>query len=140
MLIKAGIGVVITLALVGTTLQVTMPPRPKVLFNPSSSAPIGWYQVTDNPFPKTHDLIAAYAPEWARRLADERSYLPYDYPLIKSVLAVEGDEVCYHIDRVSVPNGADMLEALNISEMAESQNVENQGDLKGDCRVLGNAR
>jgi len=108
MLIKAGIGVVITLALVGTTLQVTMPPRPKVLFNPSSSAPIGWYQVTDNPFPKTHDLIAAYAPEWARRLADERSYLPYDYPLIKSVLAVEGDEVCYHIDRVSVPNGADI--------------------------------
>ena len=108
MLIKAGIGVVMTLAVVGTTLQITMPPRPKILYNPSSSAPIGWYQVTDNPSPKRHDLIAAYAPEWARRLGEERSYLPYDYPLIKSVWAIEGDEVCYHIDRVSVPNGADI--------------------------------
>ena len=108
MLIKAGVGVMMTLAVVGTTLQITMSPRPKVLYNPSSSAPIGWYQVIDNPSPEKHDLIAAYAPEWARRLAHERSYLPYDYPLIKSVLAIEGDEVCYHIDRVSVPNGADI--------------------------------
>lgn len=108
MLIKASISVVMTLAVVGTALQITLPPRPKILYNPSSSAQIGWYQVTENPSPKTHDLIAAYAPEWARKLADERAYLPYDYPLIKSVLAVEGDEVCYHIDRVSVPNGADI--------------------------------
>ncbi len=108
MLIKASISIVMTLAVVGTTLQITLPPRPKILYNPSSSAQIGWYQVTDNNSPKRHDLIAAYAPDWARKLADERAYLPYDYPLIKSVLAVEGDEVCYHIDRVSVPNGADM--------------------------------
>ena len=108
MLIKAGIGAVMTAAVVGTTLQIAMPPRPKVLYNPSSSAPIGWYQVTDNPSPKRYDLIAAFAPQWARKLADERSYLPYDFPLIKSVLAVEEEEVCYHIDRVSVPNGADI--------------------------------
>jgi len=58
MLIKAGIGAVMTAAVVGTTLQIAMPPRPKVLYNPSSSAPIGWYQVTDNFSPKTHDLLA----------------------------------------------------------------------------------
>ncbi len=108
MIIKASIGMVMTAAIVGTTLQITLPPRPKILYNPSSSALIGWYQVTDNPAPERKDLIAAYAPEWARKLAADRSYLPYDYPLIKSVLAVEGDEVCYHIDRVSVPNGADI--------------------------------
>ena len=108
MLIKASIGAVITAAIVGTTLQIALPPRPKILYNPSSSAPIGWYQLTDNYAPKRNDLVAAYAPDWARVLADERSYLPYDYPLIKSVLAIEGDEVCYHIDRVSVPNGADI--------------------------------
>jgi len=106
MLIKAGIGAVMTAAIVGTTLQIALPPRPKILYNPSSSAPIGWYQVIDNYAPKRNDLVAAYAPDWARKLADERSYLPYEYPLIKSVLAIEGDEVCYHIDRVSVPNGA----------------------------------
>lgn len=108
MLIKASIGAVMTAAVVGTTLQIALPPRPKILYNPSSSAPIGWYQLTDNYAPKRNDLVAAYAPDWARVLADERSYLPYDYPLIKSVLAIEGDEVCYHIDRVSVPNGADI--------------------------------
>lgn len=108
MLMKASIGAVITAAVVGTTLQITLPPRPKILYNPSSSAPIGWYQITDNNSPKRHDLVAVYAPDWARKLADERSYLPYDYPLIKSVIAIEGDEVCYHIDRVSVPNGADI--------------------------------
>jgi len=108
MLIKAGIGAVMTAAIVGTTLQIALPPRPKILYNPSSSAPIGWYQVIDNYAPKRNDLVAAYAPDWARKLADERSYLPYEYPLIKSVLAIEGDEVCYHIDRVSVPNGADI--------------------------------
>ena len=108
MLIKASIGIVMTLAVVGTALQITLPPSPKILYNPSSSAQIGWYQVTENASPKKHDLIAAYAPDWARKLADERAYLPYDYPLIKSVLAVEGDEVCYHIDRVSVPNGSDI--------------------------------
>jgi type IV secretory pathway protease TraF len=108
MLIKAGIGAVMTAAIVGTTLQIALPPRPKILYNPSSSAPIGWYQLTDNYSPKRNDLVAAYAPDWARILADERSYLPYEYPLIKSVLAIEGDEVCYHIDRVSVPNGSDI--------------------------------
>ena len=108
MLIKAGIGAVMTAAIVGTTLQIALPPRPKILYNPSSSAPIGWYQLIDNYAPKRNDLVAAYAPDWARKLADERSYLPYEYPLIKSVLATEGDEVCYHIGRGSVPNGADI--------------------------------
>jgi len=77
MLIKASIGAVITAAIVGTTLQIALPPRPKILYNPSSSAPIGWYQLTDNYAPKRNDLVAAYAPDWARKLADERSYLPY---------------------------------------------------------------
>jgi len=168
MLIKAGIGVVMTLAVVGTTLQITMPPRPKILYNPSSSAPIGWYQVTDNPSPKRHDLIAAYAPEWARRLGEERSYLPYDYPLVpiyrywrgtvwdaKCPVNLSGvlplargrfglrllmcrlDLIAAILVRLIL---ICLLAVLSISEMAESQNVEDQWDLRGDWRVLGNAR
>ena len=115
MLIKMGIGAVLTVAIIGTTLQITLPPRPKILYNPSESAPIGWYRVTPLAHVERGDLVAAFAPQWARQLAHERQYVPYDYPLIKSVLAVEGDQVCYHIDRVSVPNGSDTVSYTHLT-------------------------
>ena len=34
--------------------------------------------------------------------------MPYDYPLIKTVWAIEGDEVCYHESWVSVPKRPDI--------------------------------
>lgn len=106
MLFKAMIAGVITLAVVGTTAQIIIPPRPIILYNPSPSAPIGFYKLSKDEAPKSGFQVAAYAPEWARKMADERGYLPYDYPLIKSVMAVNGDEVCYHKSGVRVPNGA----------------------------------
>ena len=108
MIIKASIALVITFAIVGTTSQILRPPTPRLLYNPSESAAIGWYRVQSN-FPiERGDQVAAYGPEWARRLADERGYLPYDYPLIKTVWAVEGDEVCYNHQSVSVPKRSDI--------------------------------
>ena len=108
MLGKFIIGGIITAAIIGTTGQIIFPPKPVLLYNPSNSAKVGWYKLTTNEPPKFGSQVAAYAPEWARRLADERGYLPYDYPLIKTVWAVEGDEVCYHKSSVSVPKRADI--------------------------------
>jgi len=108
MIIKASIALVITLAVVGTTSQILRPPKPRLLYNPSQSAAIGWYRVQSN-FPIERGAqVAAYGPEWARRLADDRGYLPYDYPLIKTVWAVEGEEVCYNNQSVSVPKRPDI--------------------------------
>jgi len=108
MIIKASIALVITLAVVGTTSQILRPPTPKLLYNPSESAAIGWYRVQSS-FPIERGAqVAAYGPEWARRLADERGYLPYDYPLIKTVWAVEGEEVCYNNQSVRVPKRPDI--------------------------------
>ena len=67
MLFKGLIAGVITLAIIGTAGQIIFPPKPVLLYNPSESAAVGWYRVRPN--------------EWARILADERGYLPYDYPL-----------------------------------------------------------
>lgn len=106
MLVKAMIAGVITLAVIGTATQIIVPPRPLILYNPSPSAPIGFYKLSKDEAPKLGVQVAAYAPEWARKMADERGYLPYDYPLIKSVLAAHGDEICYHKSGVRVPNGA----------------------------------
>ena len=108
MIIKASIALVITLAVVGTTSQIFRPPTPRLLYNPSESAAIGWYRVQSN-FPIQRGAqVAAYGPEWARRLADKRGYLPYDYPLIKTVWAVAGEEVCFNNQSVSVPKRPDI--------------------------------
>ena len=108
MLFKAIIAGVMTLAVIGTAGQIIFPPNPVLFYNPSESAEVGWYRLkTDEPV-VLGAQVAAYAPEWARQLADERGYLPYDYPLIKTVWAVHGDEVCYNNQSVSVPKRPDI--------------------------------
>ena len=108
MLAKFIISGVITLVVVGTTTQIIYPPKTRIFYNPSPSAAIGWYKLRRD-LPVIRDAkVAAYAPEWARKLADERQYLPYDYPLIKSVVAAHGDVICYHESWVSVPKSPDI--------------------------------
>ena len=106
MLGKFIIAGVITMAVIATSAEIAFPPKPLILYNPSPSAPIGFYKLNTDMPPSLGAQVAAYAPQWARKMADERGYLPYDYPLIKSVLAVSGDEICYHKSGVRVPNGA----------------------------------
>ena len=108
MLFKATFGLIITAAIVIYARQIIVPPEPRLLYNPSQSAAVGWYRVQPNLPIERGSQVAAYAPERARRLADERGYLPYDYPLIKTVWAVEGEEVCYHNQSVSVPKRPDI--------------------------------
>lgn len=108
MLKIALIGGIITLVIVATTAEIVFPPKPVLLYNPTDSAPIGWYRLHKNAKLTRGTQIAAYAPDWARVLADERHYLPYDYPLIKTILAISGDKVCYHKNRMSVPNWPDI--------------------------------
>ena len=108
MLFKAIIASVMTLAFIGTAGQIIYPPKPVLFYNPSYSAQVGWYRLQPDEPVILGTQVAAYAPEWARQLADERGYLPYDYPLIKTVWAVHGDEVCYNTQSVSVPKRPDI--------------------------------
>ena len=108
MLFKAIIAGVMTLAVIGTAGQIIFPPNPVLFYNPSESAEVGWYRLRPDEPVVLGAQVAAYAPEWARKLADERGYLPYDYPLIKAVWAVRGDEVCYNNQSISVPKRPDI--------------------------------
>lgn len=105
---KALIAGTLTLAVMSTAKQIIFPPKPVLLYNPSPSAPLGWYRLRPEEPVILDAQVAAYAPEWARRLADERGYLPYDFPLIKTVWAVYGDKVCYNKKSVSVPKRPDI--------------------------------
>lgn len=100
---KAVIAAIATVSITATVIEIKFPPRPVILYNPSQSAPIGFYKLRKIETPSLGMKVAAFAPDWARRLADERDYLPKEYPLIKSVLAIEGDEVCHYKTWVSVP-------------------------------------
>ncbi|MDQ7250538.1 S26 family signal peptidase [Dongia sedimenti] len=68
-------------------------PSRRLVWNASASAPIGLYWRIDGR-PERGDLVLAWAPFWARRLADERYYLPLSVPLVKRVAAISGDVVC----------------------------------------------
>ncbi|MCF6221822.1 MAG: hypothetical protein L3J65_11985 [Robiginitomaculum sp.] len=83
------IGACATLLVVATTTEIKFPPKPVLLYNPSASAPVGWYRLRTKSPLKIGDQVAAYAPDWARKLADDRQYLPYDYPIIKTIWACE---------------------------------------------------
>lgn len=92
-------------ALCGATLwQVVRPSVPKVLYNPSPSAPIGWYRLWADQAIVRGDLVAAFAPEEAQKLAVERQYLPTNIPLIKTIWAVAGEEICHLDGLVQVAN------------------------------------
>ncbi len=104
MLKNALIGIAVTLIIVATGTEISFPPKPKLLYNPSASAPIGWYKLEDKSPPKVGDQVAAYAPDWARKLANERRYLPYEYPMIKTIWAGSGTKICTQNNRISVPN------------------------------------
>lgn len=76
-------------------------PAPRVVWNASASAPLGLYWIS-YAAPARGDLVLAELPPDARRLADERGYLPAGIPLVKRVAAQGGDTVCADDETVSI--------------------------------------
>ena len=78
------------------TLAVTAGADPpyRLVYNPSESAPRGWYALIPARHPTTGDWVLAHLPKPIAQLADERSYLPIHVPILKRIAAQKGDEVC----------------------------------------------
>lgn len=70
--------------------------RPPVLlvWNISSSAPVGLYRLHPRDPVRPGDMVVSRTPEPVRTLAAERHYLPANVPLVKRVAASRGDHVC----------------------------------------------
>jgi conjugative transfer signal peptidase TraF len=75
-------------------LSEVVPPVPRLVWNASASAPLGFYWVARDKPVSRGELVLAPPPEAARRLAAERGYLPAGLPVVKRVAAIAGDIVC----------------------------------------------
>jgi conjugative transfer signal peptidase TraF len=84
---------------------------PKIIYNPSSSAPRGWYAVKSPADLSRGDFALVNLPVPIARLADRRGYLPMTVPLLKRIGAVAGDRVCERRGLVHI-NGIPVAQSL----------------------------
>lgn len=69
------------------------PPRPRLVWNPSASAPIGLYAI-DDAAPAVGDLILIAPPPSVAAWLARRGYVPAGTPLLKNAAALPGARVC----------------------------------------------
>ena len=105
---------VIGVALIGLPATGVLPPL--LLYNPSESAPLGWYRVEPLKVISRGDLVVSNLPEAASRLAIQRRYLASGIPVIKTVRALEGDTVCA-ANGVLLINGTPTVRLLSADRM-----------------------
>src|SRR6516164_8366488 len=110
----------------GSSVQIT----PKLIWNASTSAPVGLYTVRPAADLDVADLVAVKAPEPLASFLGEREYLPRGVPLMKRIAALPGQTVCRIGRNVSVDTIA-MGEALARDRRGRELPVW-QG-----CRTLG---
>jgi type IV secretory pathway protease TraF len=77
-------------------------PRPLLVWNATPSSAEGLYSVAPARRLRAGDIVIAWAPDPARRLAAQRHYLPLNVPLVKSIAAVAPHHVCASEKRILV--------------------------------------
>ena len=96
--------IILSLAAAGCGLLAGAPSAeraPRVLFNTTASAPLGFYRVEPGP-PRLGDLIVVRPPAELALWMATRGYLPRNVPLLKRLAAGEGQSVCGLDGRVLV--------------------------------------
>ena len=86
----------------------------KLVYNPSASAPIGYYwveEITTNTPLEIGSYVVIPTPSKYKLMAAKRHYLPINVPLIKKVAALSGDEICRQHQTVFI-NGKPLAKAL----------------------------
>lgn len=88
------LGGVWAMAIAALGLTAAVPPRPRLLWNASASAPMGLWRVLPGISASRGDMVVARLAEPWRSIAARRHYLPANVPLIKRVAAEPGDRIC----------------------------------------------
>lgn len=99
-----GLAAAIGLALAGLAAPLAVNPVPRLVWNASASAPIGLWRIVPGAAISVGDSVLVEPPNQARRLAAQRHYLPANVPMIKTIAAVSGDQVCAREAVITVNN------------------------------------
>nr|WP_083332539.1 S26 family signal peptidase [Hyphomonas sp. Mor2] len=91
-------------------------PQKRLIWNRTASAPIGLYWLNDDPYEKG-DWVIVSASSAAAKWAQRQGFVGQDWPLLKRVAAISGDEICRHSASVSINNHA----------VASAKNHDNRG-------------
>ncbi len=68
-------------------------PLDRLIWNRTASAPTGLYWLSDGPFTPGRWVVVSSQSDDARWAA-ERGYIGKDWPLLKQIAAMPGDEIC----------------------------------------------
>jgi conjugative transfer signal peptidase TraF len=100
-------------ALLGTALGVLVitvstlvKPEIRLVYNPSESAPRGWYAVHCATRLEVGDYVIAQLPRDIAAFAAKRDYLPSHVPVLKQIAAKAGQRVCVHDGTVLIDEAA----------------------------------
>jgi conjugative transfer signal peptidase TraF len=86
-------------------------PHPLLAYNPTPSAPPGFYVVSRPRDLRVGDMVTVTVPPAYRRLVIDRHYIGVDVPLLKRIVALTGNLVCEHEGAVTV-DGRPLARAL----------------------------
>lgn len=90
------------LAALGIGLPIVIGPLPRLIYNASASAPLGFYRLVLDTAIARGDLVLARLPPSVAKLAADRRYLPLSVPVVKHVAALTGDRLCVQSGVVAV--------------------------------------
>ena len=102
----------------GIGLPLLAKPLPRLIYNATASAPLGFYRLLPGAPFRRGDFVLAQLPGAAAELAAARDYLPLGVPAVKRVAALGGDRVCEQSGAVFINNRE---AALALSADAESR-------------------
>lgn len=104
---------VATIAACACVLPVCVNFSHRVFFNPSSSAPRGWYWLSHARSYELGSFTISHLPAPFAALADHRRYIPQSIPVLKRIAAAPGDWVCESVGDVVI-NGRFVARAVTV--------------------------
>lgn len=84
---------------------------PRLLWNATASAPVGFYMLRPESSYIASDLVAVTPPEPLERFMVERGYIGADVPMLKRIAGLPGQQVCRSRSTITV-DGVELGAAL----------------------------
>ena len=96
------------LAVLAITESALVKPEVRLVYNPTESAPRGWYVVHPVAQIEVGDYVIAQLPRDIAAFAAKRDYLPRHVPVLKRIAATAGQRVC-------VRNGTVLIDGVAVA-------------------------